>query len=913
MFTLTSSAKWLLFWGIFWCWLPVQAQLPEAFSDQLVSWGWKEATGFTFDSLSRMYVWEKQGLVYLVEDGLPQETPVLDIREEVANWRDHGLLGLALDPYFLENGYMYLLYVVDRHHLLHAGTSSYDPEASESYAPSIGRITRYTIPDPFAETVTADPGSRKILLGESIDTGIPLMHESHGVGTLLFGTDGTLLASCGDGSSYLSIDNGQGGDFGTYASQARAEGMIGPEEDIGAFRAQSIYSLCGKVLRIDPETGDGVASNPFFRAEAPRAARSRIWALGFRNPFRMTLKPGTGKHSPEEGDPGVLYVGDNGWGSWEELNVVTEGGQNFGWPMYEGIGWLWPFYILKTPNIMAPNPLYDGGVTCDQEFFDFQDLFKQVRGDSIDPFINPCLWEAGLPDTLPRFFHTPPSLDYNNQANPVFRARSVVFDSSGKALAVDLEDPRSQIQGRNFDGTSSIGGAFYTGDAFPAEYRGVYFHGDYGGQWIKAISTGADHQPTEVRDFHDAAGPFVHMQMHPSDGCVYYLRYPEQIRKICYGGNVPPTAVIDQDLTYGKAPLEVHFSAEGSTDPEGEYLNYAWDFGDGSTSQQVNPVHTFDFSGEAPHSYTVSLTVTDPDGAAHTHTRIISLNNTPPKVRINSVKDSGYYITTAPYYLPLSAQVRDDEFPGEALHYAWQTFLHHNTHNHPEPIDTAHTTRTYISPVGCGEETYYYRIALTVTDPAGLSASDEVILLPDCSPLPALKRFQATPHQNQVILSWVEERGIEGGHFKVYRSIDYGLSYSLIDSLPITGAPQTPSPYFLEDASPYHGENRYKMEAFNAFGSHVESEEVSVFFPPHTFARLFPNPMDEDLYLEVVLPSSRLSLTFWNALGEEIARFDWENVEAGVNILRLPDWGPGIYMYELDNGENTQTGRLMRR
>ena len=82
-------------------------------------------------------------------------------------------------------------------------------------------------------------------------------------------------------------------------------------------------------------------------------------AVGFgrartSQPFRMALKPETGSHDPEDGDPGALYIGDVGYVTWEELNVCDGPGQNFGWPIYEG-HYLEPGYApVLTENPSAP-------------------------------------------------------------------------------------------------------------------------------------------------------------------------------------------------------------------------------------------------------------------------------------------------------------------------------------------------------------------------------------------------------------------------------------------------------------------------------------------------------------------------------------------------------------------------------
>src|SRR5205814_2863110 len=122
-------------------------------------------------------------------------------------------------------------------------------------------------------------------------------------------------------------------------------------EDIGAFRAQWIDCLPGKVLRINPATGRGYASNPYVSGSLS-TVRSRIYAYGVRNPFRFTVRPGTGSTDTTTGNPGVLYLGDVGWSTWEEMNIARTAGVNFGWPCYEGFG--------PETEYQAANPAHNG-------------------------------------------------------------------------------------------------------------------------------------------------------------------------------------------------------------------------------------------------------------------------------------------------------------------------------------------------------------------------------------------------------------------------------------------------------------------------------------------------------------------------------------------------------------------------
>src|SRR5688572_27731034 len=120
------------------------ANLPPDFVEETVGGNWNEAVGLTFAPDGRMFVWERGGRIWTVENGVKSAAPFLDVAEEVGGWRDFGLLGFALHPGFQTNGHVYLMYVVDRHHLLHFGTSNYRASSIQYFNATIGRITRYT-------------------------------------------------------------------------------------------------------------------------------------------------------------------------------------------------------------------------------------------------------------------------------------------------------------------------------------------------------------------------------------------------------------------------------------------------------------------------------------------------------------------------------------------------------------------------------------------------------------------------------------------------------------------------------------------------------------------------------------------------------------------------------------------------
>ncbi|MGH9163155.1 MAG: PQQ-dependent sugar dehydrogenase [Vicinamibacteraceae bacterium] len=727
----------------------LSAAPPTGFTQQDVArpdgGAWNQVVGLTFSTHGRMFAWERAGRVWIVDEGhAPVTTPFLDISDEVGGWRDFGLLGLALHPNFDENGYIYVMYVVDRHHLLHCGEPAarvgrpvcddgYNSATNEYFDAAIGRITRYTALMPagesdFSQATTVDEDTRKVLLGETITTGIPILHQSHGTGTLLFGEDGTLLASTGDGASYSSVDTGNARE--TYYAQAVADGIITPKENIGAYRSQLLDSLNGKLLRLDPATGDAVSSNPFYDAAGPRAARSRVWALGLRNPFRMTLKPNTGAHDPAEGHPGTIYLGDVGFETWEDHHVSKRGGENFGWPAFEGMTEHGEYWNRNTPNMDAPNPLFDGA-GCTQEYFYFRDLIVQDTRAPLS-FPNPC--NAAEPITTANVFvHTRPIIDSHHSRD---NARWATYNgdvAEHPQIGQSNTEGTWTVEGTPFRGNAAVAGVWYTADDFPSEYHNTYFAADYGGGWIRNIVLDSNDMPQEVRPFDASPGPVVAMATHPIEGSLYYVVWPATVRKVAYTpSNSLPVAVIDADITYGPGPLTVQFVGDGSSDPDQDPLTYAWDFGDGTVSNVANPQHTFSPETPEPTGYVVTLTVTDADGAINRAQLAVSVNNTPPSLTITSPIDGTTYPITGDAVFDLTASISDAEHSADQLSCAWQTVLHHNDHAHPEPADSSCSTTTVISPLGCGDETYFYRVHLTVTDAAGLSTAASSTLLPDC-------------------------------------------------------------------------------------------------------------------------------------------------------------------------------------
>src|SRR5450755_3322091 len=329
------------------------SSLPAGFADASVSRPdgrpWDGAAGVAFAGDGRMFVWESTGRVWLVTGAPARSEPLIDLSDEVSTIGSLGLTGFVLDPQFERNGYLYLFYTVDPQHLANCDAPTVGAAACRvtyragqhaSSGATMGRLVRYQLVRPagaqdFRAATEAHYASRRILLGETpvgggAPTGCVVTDTARGPGGLAYGSDGTLFAACGDGASASASAEDSGSDPNTQYQQALAAGLMTPAENVGAFRAQLVDSLSGKILRLNAVTGDGVPGNPYYDPSAPHAARSRVWLLGLHNPQHFTVRPGSGSSRIEDARPGTLYIGDTGYSSWESLLVASTARKNFG-------------------------------------------------------------------------------------------------------------------------------------------------------------------------------------------------------------------------------------------------------------------------------------------------------------------------------------------------------------------------------------------------------------------------------------------------------------------------------------------------------------------------------------------------------------------------------------------------------
>jgi glucose/arabinose dehydrogenase/PKD repeat protein len=583
---------------------------------------------------------------------------------------EEGLQGVAVDPNFATNRYIYLYYApplatpVDN-----PGTPGNEGDAPETGTnwtvwQGVNRLSRFTLTAGFSIAA----GSERTVLDVPADRG----QCCHVGGDIDFDAAGNLYLTTGDDTNPFASDGFSPIDERTNRNPA--------------FDAQrssaNTNDLRGKILRIKPTAAGGytVPAGNMFAAGTPKT-RPEIYAMGFRNPFRMSVDKATGVVYLGDYGPDVGGPGPRGPGGQVEFTRVTGPG-NFGWP-----------YCTGTNTVAETYAEYDFGT------------------GTVGPKYN-C---AGGPT--------------NNS-----------FRNTGQATLAPAQSSWIKYDGCSVPAfgcgsESPMGGPVYRYDAanpstikFPADLNGHAFIGEYGRQWIKAVDVAANGAPGEIADFPWTGTQVMDMAFGP-DGALYVLDYGVNsettgLYRIEYIGGAAraPIAVAAGTPTSGQAPLTVAFSSAGSNDPAGGALTYSWNFGDGATSTSANPSHTYTTNG----SFAATLTVRNPNNLTATASVPITVGNTAPTVHLIMPTDGQLF--SFGDSIPFTIRVTDPEDASidcsrAKLHYK----LGHDSH--PHTISTTSGCSGTVTTPTDGEHdpaaNLYGRFEAEYTDSGGLTTLTE--------------------------------------------------------------------------------------------------------------------------------------------------------------------------------------------
>jgi glucose/arabinose dehydrogenase/PKD repeat protein len=298
---------------------------------------------------------------------------------------------------------------------------------------------------------------------------------------------------------------------------------------------------------------------------------------------------------------------------------------------------------------------------------------------------------------------------------PCFEANAV-FRACNPAPTNDVKPIYAYDHGQ---GDSVIGGPVYRATAFPSEYGGRYFFGDYGSNWIRDARFAANGTLTDVRTFIPDATAVVDMTVSPS-GCLTWVSIGGQgVRDACAVGGIngQPRALATASPTSGVSPLGVQFDGRSSSDPDGDPLTYFWDFGDGTNSTAAAPLKGYSING----AYQAVLTVNDGKGQTNSTDvasplRIVVGNRPPTGTITTPIAGAHYNAGQTISYAATAIDPEDGALPPQA--FSWTIVFHHEDHTHPfsGPITGAASGSFTIPDTGEESTDVFYRIELTVTD-----------------------------------------------------------------------------------------------------------------------------------------------------------------------------------------------------
>ncbi|WRZ76338.1 ThuA domain-containing protein [Streptomyces sp. NBC_01237] len=578
----------------------------------------------------RVFFAQRTGKLKVIDQQTMKVSTALDLAytPEMTSQSD-GLLGLALDPDFARNNWLYLLH----------------SDKSEKRL----NLSRFTV-----NGNTVDTASEKRLLT------IPTLRgegraNSHMAGSLAFDKSGNLYAATGDNTDPFASDGFTPIDEGEGRRAWDAQGTSGNTND-----------LRGKVLRITPQD-DGTYTVPEDNLFAPgtRKTRPEIYAMGMRNPFRITTDPVSGALMVADYGPDARSaVADRGPEGTVEYTRITEAG-NFGWPYCVG----------------------------DNTPFNDYDFTTKKSGAKFDcaALVNDSPNNTGLRELPPA---QPATVWYAYSASPEFPELGTGGGGPMSGPVYDY-DPANTYRTK-----------------FPEYFEGKWLNYELTRRWFKTFSfqqkdqtfTDPRFAPARAGDLQSVNGIFEDMAWNQPfdadfgpDGALYVIDFGlgsgtgrggsnegAGIYRIDYVGDGRlPDAKVSTDRDNGPAPLTVAFSSAGSGLPDDRPVSYAWDFdGNGSTdSTEANPSYTYRAKG----LFTARLTVTGPGGLTGLAVRDITVGNTRPEVTIQHPPKGGMF--SFGDTVPFTVKVKDKEDgrsgPIDCSRVVVQSQLGHDTHLHP--------------------------------------------------------------------------------------------------------------------------------------------------------------------------------------------------------------------------------------
>ncbi|GAA1875395.1 ThuA domain-containing protein [Myceligenerans crystallogenes] len=525
------------------------------------------------------------GTVFYVErDGRVQtidpatDTTSTAMKLSVTQSNEDGLTGVVLDPDFAANGWIYLFW---------------SPQDVGADGPH-NRVSRF---DYDAASGTIDPATQKAVLK------IPTQRQTccHAGGDMVFDTAGNLYVATGDNTNpfesqgYAPLDERSGRE--NYDSQRTAANS---------------NDLRGKILRITPQD-DGTYTIPEGNMFAPGTAKTlpEIYAMGFRNPFRIGVDPANDNvlvadYGPDAGSANP----DRGPAGTVEWNVVSEPGF-YGWPYCAGANSAYRDHDFATGQSGAAYDCDGGPVNESPNNTGITQLPPAVEaevwyGYAANPLF-PEIGGGGAPMGGPVYIYDPAL-----QSDVKWPA---YWD--GKALFGEWNQGRMysfQLAGEQRDDLVDINrvlpGKFDPGAGFdrPMDFD----FGPDGALYVVDWGSGFGGN-------NDSSG-------------VYRVDYVQ--------GDAGPIAQASADVTDGLAPLAVQFSSEGTRHPSGEPISLQWTFGDGSEpSTEANPSHTYTENGR----YTAQLVATDAAGNSGVANVTIVVGNVAPEVSITFPENGGFF------------------------------------------------------------------------------------------------------------------------------------------------------------------------------------------------------------------------------------------------------------------------------